>query len=32
MQLEKLPVADFAFNTEIQFEEILDTADDDSIG
>ena len=31
MQLEKLPVADFAFNTEIPIQEILDTADDASI-
>ena len=28
MQLEKLPLADFAFNTEIQIQEILDTADE----
>ena len=32
MQLEKLPVADFAFITEISIEEFLDTADDASIG
>ena len=32
MQLEKLPLADFTFNTEIQIQEILDTADDASIG
>ena len=32
MQLEKLPLADFAFNTDIQLQEILDTADDASIG
>ena len=31
MQIEKLPVADFAFNTEIQIQEILDDADDASI-
>ena len=31
MQIEKLPVADFAFNTEIQIQEILDNADDASI-
>ena len=31
MQLEKLPVAEFAFNTEIPIQEILDTADDASI-
>ena len=32
MQLEKLPLAEFAFNTDIQLQEILDTADDASIG
>ena len=32
MQLEKLPVADFAFNKEIPIQKILDIADDASIG
>ena len=32
MQLKNLPVADFAFNSEIPVQEILDTADDASIG
>ena len=32
MQLEKLPLADLTFNTEIQIQEILDTADNASIG
>ena len=32
MQLKKLPVANFAFKTEIPIQEILDTADDTSIG
>ena len=32
LQLEKLPVADFAFNTEIPIQEILDIADDAGIG
>ena len=31
MQIEKVPVADFMFNTEIQIQEILDNADDASI-
>ena len=32
MQLEKQPIADFVFNTEIPIQEILDTADDADIG
>ena len=32
MQLEKLPLAEFAFNTEIPIQEILDTADEANIG
>ena len=32
MQLERLLLAEFAFNTDIQLQEILDTADDASIG
>ena len=32
MQLENLPVADFAFNIKIPIQEILDIGDDASIG
>ena len=32
MQTEKVPLTDFTFNTDIQNQEILDTADEASIG
>ena len=32
MQLEKLRIANFAFNAEIPIQDILDTAEDASIG
>ena len=32
MQLEKLPLSEFAFNTEVTFQEVLDTPDNASVG
>ena len=32
MQLEKLPLSEFAFNTEVTIQEVLDTPDNASVG